>query len=253
LIAEIVLLPAESKRLIGKAVAGMNSVRQAKEKGILVICRGSTSSYVAEELMNTEINKGGYTAGYIGCKGLSVNPKIPAEIIFVNGQMRKDIGLTDIVKDLKRGDVVVKGANAIGPDGIAANLIGRQNEKTTGGTVGLFEVLAMARGVEVVIPVGLEKHIPVSVLVGARKLSSGKVDHSYGMPCGLVPIFGTTVTEVEAMKSMADVEIIPISAGGIGGAEGCIVFLIEGEEVEVRKILGVIEDIRGEGAVLEPA
>jgi hypothetical protein len=177
LIAEIVLLPPESKRLIGKAVAGMDSVREAKEKGILVICRGSTSSYVAEELMNTEINKGGYTAGYIGCK----------------------------------------------------------------------------KSARVVIPVGLEKHIPVSVLVGARKLSSGKVDHSYGMPCGLVPIFGTTVTEVEAMKSMADVEIIPISAGGIGGAEGCIVFLIEGEEVEVRKILGVIEDIRGEGAVLEPA
>lgn len=252
MIAEIVLLPSESKRLIGKAVSGMESVRKAKEKGILAVCRGSTSSYVAQELMNAEIDKGGYTAGYVGRKGLSVNPRIPAEVIFVDGRIREDIGLADIVRDLKSGDVVVKGANAIGPDGIAANLIGRQNEKTTGGTVGLFEVLAMSRGVEVIIPVGLEKRIPVSVLVGVRKLSSSKVDYSMGMPCGLVPIFGKVITEVEAMKSMADVETTVISAGGIGGAEGCIVFLIEGKEVEVKKIIGVIEDIRGESPVREP-
>ena len=73
-----------------------------------------------------------------------------------------------------------------------------------------------------------------------------------GMPCGLVPIFGTTITEVEAMKSIADVEASMISAGGIGGAEGCIVFLIEGEEVEVKKIIDVVESIRGESPVGEP-
>jgi hypothetical protein len=252
LIAEIVLLPSESKRLIGKAVAGMESVRRAKKEGILVICRGSTCSFVAQELTNTEIDEGGYTAGYVGCRGLSANPKIPAEVIFVNGRIRKDVGLADIVKDLKKGDVIVKGANAIGPDGIAANLIGRQNEKTTGGTVGLFEVLAMSRGVEVIIPVGLEKRIPVSVLVGARKLSSSKVDYSMGMPCGLVPILGTTVTEVEAMKSIADIEVTTISAGGIGGAEGCIVFLLEGKEAEVKKITNVVEGIKGESPVREP-
>ncbi len=251
MLAEIVLLPSESKRLIGKAVAGMESVHQAKEKGILVICRGSTCSYVAQELMNADVDKGGYTAGYVGPKGLSANPKIPAEVVFVEG-IRKDISLADVVKDLKTGDVVVKGANAIGPDGIAANLIERQNEKTTGGTVGLFGVLAMARGVEVIIPVGLEKRVPVSVLASARKLSSSKVDYSMGMPCGLVPILGTTVTEVEAMKSIADVEASMISAGGIGGAEGCIVFLIEGEEVEVKKIIDVVESIRGESPVGEP-
>jgi hypothetical protein len=60
------------------------------------------------------------------------------------------------------------------------------------------------------------------------------------------------VTEVEAMKLMADVEITAIAAGGIGGAEGSIVFLVEGKEVEVRKIIKVVESIKGESQIREP-
>jgi hypothetical protein len=42
------LTPSESKRLIGKAVAAMPEVQNAKEKGYLIIGRDSTNIYITE-------------------------------------------------------------------------------------------------------------------------------------------------------------------------------------------------------------
>jgi len=252
MMAEITLTPAESKRLIAKAVVKMEMVRRALEKGVLVICRGSTTAYILEEIRGQKVDKGRYTAGYISPKGLEVNPKIPIEIIFVDGKVEEDAILAEMAKELKPGDVIIKGANCIGPDGIPGNLIGRGNPKTSGGTVGTFQMAAMARGFDVIVPVGLEKYIPVSVLVGSRKLSTGQVGYATGMPCGLIPIFGTVVTEVEALKLIADVEVTPIAAGGIGGAEGSVTLLVEGSDANVQKIIGVVEGIKGEAPVQEP-
>jgi hypothetical protein len=55
-----------------------------------------------------------------------------------------------------------------------------------------------------------------------------------------------------AERALADIEATTISAGGIGGAEGCIVFLLEGKEAEVKKIINVVEGIKGESPVREP-
>jgi len=250
--AEITLSPAESKRLIAKAVVAMDVVRRAREKGILVICRGSTNAYILEEIQGSKVEKGKYTAGYVGPRGLEVNPNIPTETILVDGKLKEGALFADVAKELKTGDVVIKGANAIGPDGIPGILIGRRNPKTTGGTLGIFQMTVMARGVDVIVPVGLEKCIPVSVLVGSKKVSKGQVDYATGMPCGLIPIFGTVVTEVEALKMMADVEVTPIAAGGIGGGEGSITLLVEGAEAQVRKVIGIVESIKGESPVQEP-
>ncbi len=230
----------------------MPSVRKARQEGILAICRGTTTAFVAEELEHSTTEKGNYVAGYIGPKGLSVNPKLASEMIFKDGELKAGLALADVVKDMRKGDVIVKGANALGSDWIAANLIGRQNEATTAGTMGVFQMVAMARGFEVIVPVGLEKCIPVSILEASEKLSSSKVDYSTGVPCGLIPIFGTIVTEVEALESVADVEVMPIAAGGIGGAEGCIVLLIEGEMEQIKLVMDLAEYVKDEPLVGVP-
>lgn len=110
----------------------------------------------------------------------------------------------------------------------------------------------MARGIDIIIPVGLEKSIPVSVLSGSKELSTNTIDWATGMPCGLIPIFGCVVTEVEALKLLADVETIPIAAGGIGGGEGSITLLIKGPEDKVRKAINIVERIKGEPQLKEP-
>lgn len=250
--AQIVLTSSESKRLIAKAVSQIDSVKNALKKGIIVICRGGTNAFIAEELTGQKIDKGRFTAGYIGPKGLSVNPKIPKEIILVDGKPKDNTALSEVMKDLRRGDIIIKGANAIGPDGIPAVLLGRGQPNTTGGTLGIFEVASMARGVEVIIPVGLEKLIPCSVLLGSREISSSKIDYATGVPCGLVPIFGTVITEIEAIEALTGAEAIPIAAGGIGGAEGSTVLLVTGEDTKVKEAIKITERIKGEPPVLEP-
>lgn len=250
--AEIVLTPPESKRLIAKAVSQMDLVKKALGKGTVVICRGDTNAYIVEEVTGQMMDKGKYTAGYIGPKGLGVNPKIAREIVLIDGKIQNDLATSDVIKNIGPGDVIIKGANAIGPDGIAAVLIGKGQPTSSGGTLGLFQVLAMVRGVQVIVPVGLEKSIPVSVLVGSKEISQSKIDYSTGTPCALIPIFGTVVTEVEAMKILAGLEAIPIAAGGIGGAEGSTVLLLKGSEVEVKEAIRMVEKIKGEPPVSEP-
>ncbi|MFH0748995.1 MAG: hypothetical protein V1915_03655 [Candidatus Bathyarchaeota archaeon] len=250
--AEIVLTPSESKRLIAKAVSRMDVVQRALRKGMVVICRGDTNAFIVEEITGQQMEKGKYTAGYIGPRGLGVNPKIAKEMIFVDGNLQSDLATADALKTLKPGDVIIKGANALGPDGIPAVLLGRGQPTSSGGTLGLFQVLAMVRGVQVIVPVGLEKSIPVSVLIGSKEISSSKIDYSTGMPCTLVPIFGMVVTEVEALQNLVGVEALPIAAGGIGGAEGSVVLLLKGTESNVKDALTIVEKIKGEPPVQEP-
>lgn len=59
------LTSSESKRLLGKAVAAMPEVQQAKNKGYLVVGRGSTNAFILEELMGCPIEKEKYVAGQI--------------------------------------------------------------------------------------------------------------------------------------------------------------------------------------------
>lgn len=75
------LTPSESKKLISKAVPQMENAKKALKKGKIVICRGSTNAYVAEEITGQKVDKGGYALGYIKPTGLIVSTKVSKEII----------------------------------------------------------------------------------------------------------------------------------------------------------------------------
>ena len=127
--AEIVLTSSQSKRLFARAILSMDSVKTALKNGVLVVCRGTTNAYICEELLGSRVDKANYTAGYMGRKGFEVNPNPPAETVFVKGQVKEGATLAKSLNDLKPGDVIIKGANAIGPDGIPGVLIGRRIRK----------------------------------------------------------------------------------------------------------------------------
>jgi hypothetical protein len=68
----------------------------------------------------------------------------------------------------------------------------------------------------------------------------------FGMFC--IPN-GTVVTEIEALKILADVEAKHIASGGVGESAGSVVLVVRGEEAKVRKAISIMESIKGEPAL----
>jgi len=99
LLAEVVLTPSESKRLIGKAVASMEAVKKALKSRLIIIIKGTTNSYVAEEMTKKPIEKERYGRGIIVPGILSFLPdeeSIP-DIIIEKGKIRKDSTLEEAI------------------------------------------------------------------------------------------------------------------------------------------------------------
>jgi len=247
LLAEVVLTPSESKRLIGKAVASMEAVKKALKSGLIIIIKGTTNSYVAEEILKKPIEKERYGRGIIVPGILSFLPdeeSIP-DIIIEKGKIRKDLTLEEAIKMLKTGDVLIKGANALDPDGTTGVFVAR-TPITDGGTIGRSLGTVVGRGVNFIVPVSLEKLIPTSIREVVTQLNDKEVSLAMGLTVNIMPTVGKIVTEIEAFEILTGVEAVNIGAGGIGGAEGARVFLLKGEEESVKNAYNLVQSIKGE-------
>lgn len=60
---QIVLTPAESKRLIARGVVASATVQAALHAGIVAVAKGTTNSYVVEEFLGKAIDKQRYVTG----------------------------------------------------------------------------------------------------------------------------------------------------------------------------------------------
>jgi len=247
MLAEVVLTTSESKRLIGKAVASMEVVKEALKSGLIVIVKGTTNSYVAEEILGKPIEKERYGRGIIVPGMLSYLPEGEStpDIIIEKGKVRRGLSLEEAVKMLNPGDVLIKGANALDPDGVTGVFLARL-PTTDGGTIGRSLGTVVGRGVNFIIPVSLEKLIPVRVREVVTQLNDKEVSLAMGLTVNVMPTMGRVVTEIEAFKIMAGVEALNIGGGGVGGAEGARIFLLKGDEEAVKKAFNLVQSIKGE-------
>ncbi|HUT80880.1 MAG TPA: hypothetical protein VMZ29_06735 [Candidatus Bathyarchaeia archaeon] len=234
--ALVTLLPHESKKLIGIGLTSYEPIREKMNEGKIFVARGTTNSYLLEEMLAiSEFDKSCYVAGQIVPEGerLSSCPsekRLP-EIIFVNGKSIKVKDTAKTIDELTKGDIIIKGANALDPDGVAGVLIG--NPK--GGTCGAIWGTLMARGLHLIIPIGLEKLVAHSILYSSLDMGIEEIDYSDGYKCGFFPLHGEIFTEIEALYTLFDLEeITHIASGGVGGAEGAITLLLIGEDEIVK-------------------
>jgi hypothetical protein len=143
-------------------------------------------------------------------------------------------------------DLFIKGANAVDQQHNAAVV----TASPTGGSLNTaFWRAIKERGLNVVVPVGLEKTIPYSLPDLVKKLGDGKVVASKQMGLPLQRIFllpGKVITEIEALRILASVDAMPIASGGIGGAEGSTAILIEGTQEAVNKAWEIANKVKGE-------
>ena len=101
-----------------------------------------------------------------------------------------------------------------------------------GGTTGAIIGTVMARGVNLVIPVGLEKSIPHSLMEISKKIGIQRTSKATGLPVGMMPLFGKVVNEVSALTLLGAKDVFPVGAGGINGGEGSITLCVIGEKVD---------------------
>jgi hypothetical protein len=241
------LTPAESKRLIGKGVAALPEVQNAKKNGYLLVARGTTTAYCLEEILGEKIQKERYAVGQtirgVLCAldaGERTRP-----VTFHKGEILP-VEPNSVADKLGPGDILLKGGNALD----AFGNVGVVLVNPSGGTMGVFYMGMKARGLEIIYTVGLEKLIP-SVEEAARYGGTMAVGKAIGCKAGLACVAdGRPFTEIDALETLFNVSAIHFASGGWGGAEGCVTLVIEGPDAEVGACMEFVEEkIKGEPAL----
>lgn len=248
--ALFVCTPAESKRLIGKAVARMEEVQHAFKYSNILIGHGTTDVYVLEELLGKEklhelMDPATYVVGMVKRSILcaTVSEKKPPLVLIKKGIITPPPDtMSELLADFKADSVVVKGASAIDADGNAGVLVAHPE----GGTIGWAIGTILSRGIRLVTPVGLEKLVP-SVKQAVSLCGQETFDYCQGMRVGMIPLNNAkVVTEVEAIKLLTGVDAFHVASGGVDGSEGAVLLVAEGENSAIEKTIDLLESIKGE-------
>lgn len=247
--ATVVLNPAASKRLLGKAVAGLSEVRNAYANGRLSVSTSSTSAYVLEELTGEKVDTYRYCVGMVAGGMLSssvVEDRVPPAF-FVKGE-KVCMEALPFFDTFEKGDVVIKGANAVDPQGNAGVLAANNQGGTIGGILSFLSV----RGIPLIMPVGLEKSI-ASVTEAANGWGQLTLAKSMGLTVWLYPVTSAlVVTEIQALGILAGVKARHVASGGVAGSEGAVVLLLEGYENDLNKAWDIVQSVKDEPRVEVP-
>lgn len=232
---QFVVTPSAGKRLIAKAITSHSAILNALKNGTIVIIAGTTNGYVAEEILKSLKASDGFSRKSF-FRGITVPPtsalnsrgrlndesKFPGDVVITKGKWRKGKTIFDVIDELKEGDIILKGANAVDLQRKqAAILIGHPRA----GTIAIALQAVLGRRVNLIMPVGLEKRVSSDLFYLAQKVNLPGA-------CGfrLFPTQGQVFTEIEAVKLLTGANAELISAGGVCGAEGSCWLTISGTE-----------------------
>jgi hypothetical protein len=269
--ALLVLTPAESKKLISNAILGMPEVKKALKNGTVALHPSSSTYFIASGILGHKPPTDVWVCGAILPRGICGDvvsgvltgskekaPETPTFTghnkpftftwVFKKGKLEPGKPLEDVLDELGPGDFYMKGVNALDAQGNVAIFIGSSSKvhDEVGGTIGRAMSSAKTKGFQVIFPVGLEKLIPVSIKEAAQ---AGKQPKNYSYTMGhtsaLLPGEGRSITEIDAFKLISGVKATPIAGGGLQGAEGAHVFVIEGEQEQIDKAVAEAEEAKG--------
>lgn len=242
--AGVNLTVSEGKRLIAKGIMAMPSVKEKLEKGMIIVTKGTTNTYIAEELLNKSIEHGSFVIGHFAPEGQSpvnADKRQMQEVVIKDGKVL-DVTYDEALKMLEPGDIVMKGGNLLNYSmKQAAVCIGAPNGGTT------YKILPyVGEGkAELIIPIGLEKETTANLEILENTLNAGN-ERLNSVPRLYMFRTGTVFTEIEAIRQFADVKVFPYGVGGISGREGGVSLVISGSEMEVNKVLELVRTIQGE-------
>jgi hypothetical protein len=248
---EFALTPAAGKRLIGKAMASHPEIKKVMEGGTLVIVAGTTNGYVAEEIL-AAVGAGGDFSPRRFFRGITLPPtqattrqgrlpdeaQFPGDVVIKDGAWLKGKTLDDVVEDLKEGDIILKGANALDLAGKRAAIL---IANPRGGTIIASLLAVVGKRVRLILPVGLEKRIAGDLDSLATRLNAPGVK---GLR--LLPVPGEVFTEIEALALLTGVKAELFAGGGVGGAEGSIWLALSGTAESEDAAAKLLKSLAGE-------
>jgi len=247
------LTPAAGKRLIGKAIAKHPEVLTAVKGGTVVVIAGTTNGYVAQELLTAigqahDFRRSRFFRGIVlppvhptaESGRLPDESDFPGDVVIKDGVWQKGKTIFDAVDDLKEGDVILKGANAVDLNAKrAAILIGHPKAGTIGASLPAY----FGRRVRLIVPVGLEKRIAGNLDDLALQINE---PGAHGPR--LLPVPGEVITEIEAIAMLTGAKAQLVAAGGVAGAEGSVWLAISGEPTQENGAMALLQSVAEEPA-----
>ena len=244
--AAFAFTPAESKRLIGRAVAAMPEVKAALANDLIVVAHGSTNVYVAEEIAGAlPRQRGTFLSGQIFngvmCQ-TEPSEKGPMLVLERGMPIPPRPTMAEVLDAGGPGAIVIKGANAVDPDGNAGVFCAHPGC----GTIGFAYGYVSGRGIRLIVPVGLEKLVP-SVPAAARQLGHDRLYYQTGFQIGMLPLVNATVvTEIAAFRILFGLDAVHVGGGGVSGSEGTVVLVATGEQAALDRAIVAVNAIKGE-------
>jgi len=164
----------------------------------------------------------------------------PGDVVIKDGVWQKGKTIFDAVDDLKEGDVILKGANAVDLNAKrAAILIGHPKAGTIGASLPAY----FGRRVRLIVPVGLEKRIAGNLDDLALQINE---PGAHGPR--LLPVPGEVITEIEAIAMLTGAKAQLVAAGGVAGAEGSVWLAISGEPTQENGAMALLQSVAEEPA-----
>ena len=250
-IKQFLVTPAAGKRLIAKALVEYPAITEAIESGTVAIIAGTTNGYVAEEILSKIYQQEGFSRKRF-FRGIVLPPGgpvtsvrrvkdesgFPGDVIIKEGIWQKGLTIFDVVDDLKEGDVILKGANALNlPLKQAGIYIG----DPFGGTIGSALQAVIGRRVRLILPAGIEKRVYTDLNDLALRLNVPGAQGSR-----LLPVPGEIFTEIEAISLLTGAKAELVAGGGVSGAEGSVWFAVSGKEEQIKSAENLLNSVARE-------
>lgn len=242
-----ITVPA-GKRLIAKAVISLEQIQSALKNNTIVIIAGSTNGYVAEELLMHidqigDFSKNTFFRGITPGPGKKIDVANAAyfntDVVVEKGKWAKEKTIFDVAEGLGKGDIIVKGANAIDSE---RKLAGIQVRTQNLGPSGPMMNAVIIKRSELIIPVGLEKRVFGNIAQVISKVN----DPSTTTGMNMIAMSGTIITELEAIEMLTGASAELVAGGGIFGGEGGYWIAVTGTEEQLHAARDIINSVINE-------
>lgn len=236
---EIVLSTSQSKRLIGMGLARWPPIVERLDRGMILITKGTTNRYVAEEILGESLVEHRFAWGLVVPPGTPRHGEDIPEIVIVDGK-RTEMEYGEAVDLLSPGDIYLKGGNALN---YPTRTVGVLSSSPIGGTIGRSMPRVIGSRVRLVIPVGLEKCVPGPI----EEISRCMNDPGAGTNGStMYTIRGEVFTEIEALSVLTGAKATHVASGGVLSYEGAVRLVVTGNEEEIRRFENVEKSLEDE-------